>query len=504
MSDPSTGDGVNDGYWRAAKPRWAVLDPAGTRHGSVFPTVYVADELLIRDGTDNTNYSEIQRLAARAGWIAEERALSERAAADTGSDEDVERGEGRFPGASTTVRMTLRVEESQQSEVVAETPDAWQLLRQARRDGIADGVSLNHVLLTDSFGVNPFKANPFKANPFKANPFKANPFKANAAGVGVESYAAVGFGGRQPVTFLGSPPQVAKGAKTRPVVAVFDTGCGPHPWFGKDVLLEPVLHNGENIGLEPHRDPGRYPSHEPPLEGWIDDAAGHGTFIAGIVRQECPDARILPVRIADGEGVIIESELIASLGRLVTYIDEGARVDVLNLSFGFFPESPNAPETISELGVLLERLRELGCVVVCSAGNESTDRPTYPAALGGGSPIHVAIGALNPSDRSVALFSNVGTWVTAYAPGVGIVSTIPVAFDGGVQAGIRDDLYGRRRETLDIDDFRGGFAVWSGTSFAAPVAAGRIAAALQRGADPKTATSEVIDALRKADHSPLR
>jgi hypothetical protein len=34
------------------------------------------------------------------------------------------------------------------------------------------------------------------------------------------------------------------------------------------------------------------------------------------------------------------------------------------------------------------------------------------------------------------------------------------------------------RETIDPDDFSGGFAVWSGTSFAAPVAAGELACAL--------------------------
>ena len=31
---------------------------------------------------------------------------------------------------------------------------------------------------------------------------------------------------------------------------------------------------------------------------------------------------------------------------------------------------------------------------------------------------HVSVGALNPDNRTVALFSNIGTWVKTYAPGV--------------------------------------------------------------------------------------
>lgn len=482
--------------WRRdPSDRWVVLDPAGEPKGTVFPTVYVGDELLVDPAVAaDTVVSDLERLAREAGWTIEEVPLE-------GEPGD-EQKPPRPSGASRTRRVRLGIGESRETGIVAATPDAWQLLRQARRNDVGAGLSLNHVLSTDPFKANPFKANPFKANPFKANPFKANPFKANAAAVGIDSYASLGFGGRQPVTYVGPAPQ-GTGADRRPIVAVFDTGLGAHPWFAGDVRVAPALPDGTAIGIDDAAtDPETHPALGEPLDGVLDDVAGHGTFIAGLIRQQCADARILPVRVSDGEGFIVENELLGALGRLVVFIEKVAAVDVLNLSFSYYPESPDEPDTVSEMGSLLDRIRDTGCVVVCSAGNEATDRPTFPAALRTSAKApHVAIGALNPSSRSVALFSNVGDWVTAYAPGVSLVSTIPDTFDGSLQAGMRDDAHSRRRETLDVDDFRGGFAAWSGTSFAAPVVAGRIAQRLVAGDDVARATKAVLHALAEGDRS---
>lgn len=494
MSDAHPLD-PSDGSWKDGPSRWKVLDPAGEPRGTVFTTVYVADELLVDTAiADAGVFGALEELAAAAGWVIEQRDLE-----DPWSEAEGGTGEQRSPGASATVRVRLDVAPS--SGVVAATPDAWQLLRKARLDKIDAGVSLNHVLSLDSMGLNPFKANPFKANPFKANPFKANPFKANAAGVGMDSYAAPGFGGRQPVTYLGDEPRSSGDVERQPVVAIFDTGCGAHPWFPDRVIFRPKTPDGQPIGItDPHTDPERYPSQGRPLEGWLGEASGHGTFIAGIVRQECPEARILPVRIADADGVIEENVLIGALGRLLAYMQFAEenhlpRIDVLNLSFGFFHETPEDRDTFSEVARLLDGIRDLGCVVVCSAGNEATDRPAFPAALAPKNVRHVSVGALNPASDSVALFSNIGHWVDVYAPGVSILSTLPVVFQGSVQAGMRDDRLGLRRETLDIDDFRGGFGVWSGTSFAAPVVAGRIAAWIAGGADAASAVEKVVAAL---------
>ena len=95
----------------------------------------------------------------------------------------------------------------------------------------------------------------------------------------------------------------------------------------------------------------------------------------------------------------------------------------------------------------------------------------------------LSVGALNPNGTD-ALFSNAGPWVRAYAPGAAVLSTIPPTFEGGLEPAARSEAYQRIRESIDPDDFGGGFAVWSGTSFAAPLFAGRLAAQLVDRVDP--------------------
>jgi subtilisin family serine protease len=373
-----------------------------------------------------------------------------------------------------------------------------------------------------------------KTSPYgtKTSPFGwMNPYGTKTSPFGIDEYGAPGSGGRQVVAYVGPPPvrraQLWKKGR-RPVVAVLDTGCGDHVWLPDSIVTRYPELDERIIGASGLRtDPERTGDLAGPLDGALDSSSGHGTFIAGIIRQVCPEADIVSVRVADSQGNVLEGAFMLAVRSLVKWMarsraEGGRQIDVMNLSLGYYHETPEDDLFDRTLSELLLAARRRGCAVVCSAGNDATDRPAFPAALWGwNDPLltvpdpesvapHLSVGARNPNG-TVALFSNIGPWVTTYAPGASVLSTYP-PFNGGMQPDVRDDRLGLPRETIDPDDFTGpsvpgprpeqgaGFAIWSGTSFAAPYVAAKLAAEL---AEPLmsgllTTVPDRVAALRKA------
>jgi len=72
------------------------------------------------------------------------------------------------------------------------------------------------------------------------------------------------------------------------------------------------------------------------------------------------------------------------------------------------------------------------------------------------------------------------------------VSTAPVTMDGVIAPSMyMKELFSEGfRATIDPEGFQGGFAVWSGTSFAAPVLAGELAASLLKAGIPAPTAPE--------------
>ena len=253
----------------------------------------------------------------------------------------------------------------------AGAPDPWAILTALRRHpnpAVADSVSLNHLLTS-------------------AEQVGGNPFAIGHGRVGLDSYGVPGFGGRGPVTFVGPRPRPAAG--WRPRVVLLDTAIGEHPWFTSEPpVSEFSMSDGSVVGDQIHpypRDDGVPAAAAPitnPLLGTLGSRAGHGTFIAGLLRQACPDVHIVALPVMGTDGVVPEHMLIRALDLvLAKQLDDPGWADAVVMSLGYYNETVEDVEYSSGLKALLVRLGRAGVAVFAAAGNDATSRPSYPAAF---------------------------------------------------------------------------------------------------------------------------
>ncbi|MEU1213183.1 S8 family peptidase [Streptomyces sp. NPDC005790] len=185
-----------------------------------------------------------------------------------------------------------------------------------------------------------------------------------------------------------------------------------------------------------------------------EDCNGHGTHVAGTVAGStygvASGASLVPVRVLNCEGSGTWAGVIAGLDWIAQNAQQPA---VVNASLGG-PASTAVDDAFDALAAQ-------GTLPVVAAGNENQDACDVSPARADGA---FAVGASDDQDRQ-ATFSNWGTCVSLYAPGVDIVSA----------------------------NLGGGSTTLSGTSMASPHVAGAVA--LYREQHPDATPQEISDRL---------
>jgi subtilisin family serine protease len=226
------------------------------------------------------------------------------------------------------------------------------------------------------------------------------------------------------------------------IVAVLDTGATfTHP----DLV-------GHYISGYNALTPGALPLDV--ADGAANYEFGHGTMVAGVIARLAPQASILPIRVLNGDGVGTLLTLVKGIRYATTH---GARV--LNMSFGCSVASGAVNDALDEA-------EALGIVLVAAAGNNNVNQ-ALPPAVGRGT---LAVGAVE-ANNSKSPYSNFGSFVRVVAPGSNIRSTFA----------------------------DGGYATWSGTSFATPFVSAE--AALMLSIQPTLTSAQVKDTIRATARS---
>lgn len=191
------------------------------------------------------------------------------------------------------------------------------------------------------------------------------------------------------------------------VVAVVDSGSGPHPDLDANLLPGTDLRPGG--GGADGTDVGSI-GHGSHVAGTIAAVAGNGIGIAGVA----PGAKILPLRILGPEGTGSTRDLAAAI---TAAVNAGARV--VNLSLGSLNEDPRVSSAIADA---VGR----NVLVVAAAGNDGpSGSPKWPAV----NDMTLAVTALDREGNPSASGQR-GAYIDIGAPGVGILSTVPIAARG--------------------------------------------------------------------------
>jgi prepilin-type N-terminal cleavage/methylation domain-containing protein/prepilin-type processing-associated H-X9-DG protein len=223
------------------------------------------------------------------------------------------------------------------------------------------------------------------------------------------------------------------------------------------------------------------------------DVDGHGTSVAGVaaaidngfgVVGVAPGARLIAVKVLNDSGAGADSDILAGMDYVAAH---PSSFDVVNMSFGGLPTDQPLIDGV-------QMIVAAGVSVTCSAGNDGVDAVDHSPSNAPGA-IAVAamcdtdgrrgglgpVGSFGDPDDTFTSFSNFGSTIWVIAPGEDILSTTTVAL--------------------------GSYGTESGTSLAAPHAAGVVALIIggesPLAAVPPTILTQNKKGIRNVDIQPI-
>ena len=221
----------------------------------------------------------------------------------------------------------------------------------------------------------------------------------------------------------------------------------------------------------------------------LDLGAGHGTFVAGIVRQIAPAASIEIIRVLDSNGIGLETEIARGLARAID-----CEADIVLCAFGGYTTGDEPPSAIEAAVADVPK----HAVIVAAAGNEhQAARPLWPASCRGVE----AVAALE-SDGDGTLIMRKGHAALEHYTNTG-----PDVRYGAAGRWMSSFVAGKESPLRETDGHRETFvnsAIAAGSSFAAAAVAGAIAAAMDDGCNAVEAWDHVRSRSVFVAGSPIR
>lgn len=159
----------------------------------------------------------------------------------------------------------------------------------------------------------------------------------------------------------------------------------------------------------------------------VMDDNGHGTHVAGTIAAAdngsgvvgvAPHINLYGVKMLDKAGSGSSEGLIKALDWVVQQKQTRGGNWVANLSLGSEKESPGEREAF-------QKLADAGVLIVAAAGNSSTPTLAAPVSFPAAYSTVTAVAAIDEKSQ-LAYFSSQGPEVDFAAPGVGVLSTIPI------------------------------------------------------------------------------